>query len=201
MTSTSWPASTCPISVRAWSAVMPGDGRDRSLVEGDRGWLAGELVRVRDGVLRVRARADAEDLVADGEAIDVRTDGHDAPGDVGTRDRLLGSPEPEAHEPDEVRQPGHEVPHAPVDAGGVDLDEDLVCLDGAVARSPRAGASRSTRRRVGRWRASSRPRPAFAAWPRWPAPGVWLPACRSPSICRCACVSYLVRLIAGMLSY
>jgi hypothetical protein len=50
-------------------------------------------------------------------------------GEVSSDDRVLGSAEAEAGQPDRVRQAGQDVPHAAVDASRPHLDEHLVGAD------------------------------------------------------------------------
>jgi hypothetical protein len=104
----------------------PGDGHDPRLLEADPCRLVREVVRRRAGVLGVGAVGPAEDLVARLEPGHVGTDRLHGPGDVHAPDPDLGPAQPEADEADQVRQARHDVPHAPVQAGGVDPHQHLV---------------------------------------------------------------------------
>jgi hypothetical protein len=65
------------------------------------------------------AHADPIDLVADGEPGDRRAHGGNNAGDVPAEYRLAGSAEADG-QADRVRLAGHQMPGAPVQAGGVD---------------------------------------------------------------------------------
>ena len=118
----------------------------RRLLEAEVGRLGRELVLGRARVLGEGALADAEHLVAGLEPGHVLADRlHDA-GDVHARDGVLRCPQPVAREADRVRQAGHDVPDAPVDAGGAHADQDLVVADrGPVDVAELAGHRRPSR--------------------------------------------------------
>ena len=81
-----------------------------------------QLVLAGDGVLGERAPGDAEDVVADAEAGDVRADGNDGASDVLSEDGVLRCADPET-QAQEVGLSGHEVQGASAEGGGVDLDQ------------------------------------------------------------------------------
>ncbi len=102
-----------------------GDGHDRSLVEGKVRRLLCQLLLLGAGVLGEGTLADAEDFVADAEPGHTCADRYDRAGDVESGHGVLGSPQASAHEPKQVRPAGHEVPCAPVEAGGVNPNQHL----------------------------------------------------------------------------
>jgi hypothetical protein len=74
--------------------------------------------------------APAEDRVARLEAGDVPADRLDAPGEVHAANGDLGPAQPQGRDDDadQVRQTGHDVPHAPVEAGRVHPHQHLAVL-------------------------------------------------------------------------
>ncbi|MER3390555.1 MAG: hypothetical protein RJQ01_11040 [Microcella sp.] len=90
----------------------------------DAGRDAGQRRGVGNRVLGETAVGCAEHLVADREVGRAGAEGDDRAGDVEPGDRLTrrGHPEHRAHD---VGQPGHDVPHAAVDAGGADAEQHL----------------------------------------------------------------------------
>jgi hypothetical protein len=74
---------------RARRAVSPETPNDCGLFEGEAFGLVDELVLAGRGVLGERALSDAEELVTDLEARDLRTDRHDRAHDVLARNRIL----------------------------------------------------------------------------------------------------------------
>jgi len=106
----------------------PGDGHDRRLLEGQVGRLEGQVARRHAHVLGVGAVGPAQHLVTRLEPGHVAADRLDGPGDVHAPDPDLGPAHAEADEADQVRQAGHEVPDAPVQAGGTHPHQHLVVL-------------------------------------------------------------------------
>ena len=86
------------------------------------------MVLWRDGVLGEGAVGPAEYLVTGLEPGHVLADRLDASGDIHAQHGNLGFARPEGwdHETDHVGQAGHDVPVAAMDAGRLDLDQDLV---------------------------------------------------------------------------
>lgn len=103
-----------------------GDGHHGRLFEAEVRRLGRELVFGSSRVLRKRALADAEHLVAGPEPGHVLTHRLHYPGQVHTEDRSLGGAEPVARQTHRVRSAGHEVPDASVHAGRMHADEHLV---------------------------------------------------------------------------
>ena len=85
---------------------------------------------VDHGELGEGAVAEADDLVADVDPVDVLADGDHSAGDVGAEHGVLGPVEPVAHQAGEVGPAAHLECVASVDAGGVDLDQHAVVGDG-----------------------------------------------------------------------
>ena len=106
-----------------------GDGDGRGLLEGQVRRLGCELARLDAGVLGEGAVAGAVDLVARLELGHVLADGLDRSGEGPARVGGLGRADAEAREAHRVRQAGHAVPRAHVDAGGRHPHEYLVVAD------------------------------------------------------------------------
>ena len=102
-----------------------GRGHDRRLLEREVGRLRRERVLLPAGVLGEGAAAGAEHLVAGPQPGDARADRRDPSGDILPRHAVLRPPQPEAHQPHEVRPPGHEMPDARIEAGRVDLHQHV----------------------------------------------------------------------------
>ncbi len=100
------------------------------LLEGDVGRLVGQFGLGRTGVFGVGAVRNAEHLITGSEPGHGVADGDHSPGDIEAEHRVLGFGESEAGEANQVRQSGHEVHHSPIETRGLDLDQDLVRLDG-----------------------------------------------------------------------
>src|SRR4029079_18209679 len=72
--------------------------------------------------------ADAEHVVTDPETRDFAADRSDDTRHVETGNRVPGRPEA-GHEARGIRQTGHQMPGAPVEAGGMNLHQHLVGSD------------------------------------------------------------------------
>jgi hypothetical protein len=92
-------------------------------------WPVRELSRLSAGVPGEGTLGDAEDLVAHAERGHVLADGLDAAGDFPAADARLGCADPVAGQPHRVRQPGHQVPDAAIDAGRVHTQQNLAVAD------------------------------------------------------------------------
>ena len=136
MISTFWPGATFPWSRTAWSAVEPEMASTAACSKPRFAGRGASLPSASAGVLGEGALADAEHLVARPEPGHVRADRLDDPGQVHARDGDLGRAHPEAHEADRIRQAGHDVPDAPVDAGRAHTDQHLAVSDRGRATSP-----------------------------------------------------------------
>ena len=103
-----------------------GDRDGGGLLEAEVRRLRSELVLRGDGVLREGSLADAEHLVAGGEAGHVLADRLHDPGQVHAQDRVLRRPDPVPRDADRVGQSRHQVPDATIHPRGMDAHQDLV---------------------------------------------------------------------------
>ena len=129
MTRTCWPARTCPRSRSACSAVTAEIGHGGGLLEAQVRRHPRELVRFRRGVLGERSTARAEHRLARFEPRHVGADRLDDPGQLRTQSGDLRPAQPVAGGPEQVGQPSHDVPRAPVQAGRADAHEHLFITD------------------------------------------------------------------------
>jgi hypothetical protein len=108
----------------------PRDGHDRGLLEAEVCRLGREVVLASAGVLGEGAVAPAEHLITGPEPGHLGADRLDAPGDVHAQHGDLGLAQPQRrhNDADQVRQAGHDVPVAPMQAGRVDLYQHVVLL-------------------------------------------------------------------------
>jgi len=106
----------------------PGDGDSRGLLEAEVGWLGRELVLWRAGVLGEGAVTPAEHLITRLEPGHLAADRLHTPGDVHAQNGGLGFPQPEGwdNNADQIGQPGHDIPVAPMQASRLDLHQYLV---------------------------------------------------------------------------
>ena len=121
--------SNLPLVANGLEGGVARDGDGRCLLEGEVRRLGREPVRAGAGVLGEGAVAGAEHLVPRLKLGHVLADRLDASGDIETANGVLGRAEPEARDPDQVRQPCHQVPDALVDPGRVHPDKHLVVAD------------------------------------------------------------------------
>src|SRR3954463_16380664 len=135
--STLCPGSTRPRSRRPCRAVTAeqgagggGEGGGGRLLEGEVGRLGGQLVRAGGHVLGERAVAGAVDRVVRREAGHAGVDGFDRSGETSAGVGVLGPADAESGEPEGIGEAGHDVPGAPVHAGGVHPYQDLAVPDG-----------------------------------------------------------------------
>ena len=106
-----------------------GDGHGGGLLEAQVRRHPRELVRFRRGVLGERSAARAEHRLARFEPRHVRADRLDDAGQLRAQSGDLRPAQPVAGDPDQVGQPGHDVPRAPVQAGRTDAHEHLLITD------------------------------------------------------------------------
>ena len=114
-----------------------GDGHGGGLLVGQVRRHPRELVRSRRGVLGERGVARPEHRVAGLKRGNLLADGVDGSGELRAESGGLGSAQAVAGHADQVGQPGHDVPRAPVQAGRADAHEHLLITDRGQLRHPR----------------------------------------------------------------
>jgi hypothetical protein len=117
------------------NSLQRGAGRDRNnggFFEGQVRRFVGEGVWARGGVLDEGAITGAEHFVARLETWDIVADRLDDAGDVHAADVFA---EPAPDESHQVRQAGHEVPHAGIEPAGTDSISTSFSLMGGVGMS------------------------------------------------------------------
>jgi hypothetical protein len=137
MTRTRWPADLSLIAKRL-EGGEPRDGDGRGLLEAEIRRLEGKVVRWRAGVFGEGALAPSEHLVTGPESGHVLADRLHGPGDVHAQGGDLGLAQPEGwdNDADQVRQAGHDVPVAPMQASRLDLQQHLVVGSSWCRRKP-----------------------------------------------------------------
>ena len=158
------PACRRPTSQQPAQCGHPGDRHGGGLLEGEVRRFARQLVLARGGELGERALADTEHLVTGLEARDLTADRNHHTRHVEAGNRVLGRAQAD-HQACGIGHTGHQMPGAPVEAGGADLHQHLVGSDHRPLDLGHSATRRPCRTPSGR-------SPASADRPATPSPSV-----------------------------